>query len=407
MKSRVAFFSLVCVLVCCLAVQSAAAADKVVVDFYYSSSCGSCRIPHENVDAVVEYYFGNGTTPHLFINLKEVGSNVTNRQEMSSRGLSYPSVIINNETRIPRNNITIGNLIRIIDAYLANVTVDEPYDLMVVDIPFFGKVNLSQLSLPVMTLVMATLDSFNPCSFFVLIFLMNLLLYMQSRRRMALVGGVFIFFSGLFYFLFMFILANTLFVTATHIAVVSVIAGLIALSIGVLNIKDFLFVKKGPSLSIPEKKRPTIFKKMRDLVHTTYLPAILTGTLFLAATVNFYELLCTFGFPFVFTTTLAAYQLPLFDYYVYIFVYNMVYVIPLIVIVGLFIVTLGKMKLTQWQGQKLKLMSGLMMCSFGVLFLVNYQLLEEFFTPIILLVLSVGLTAGISFVWEKQLKKDS
>jgi hypothetical protein len=319
--------------------------------------------------------------------------------------VSFPSVVINNETKIPKANITYDFLVTQIDADLKNLSNHEPYNPNILDLPVFGKINLSSFSLPVFTIVLAGLDSFNPCSFFILIFLLNLLLYLRSRRRMLLVGCIFIFFSGFFYYLFMFALFNSLLLTATYIGIISLIAGAIALVIGVLNIKDFFFTKQGPTLSIPEDKRAKTFKQIRQLVKSPSLILMVGGTVVLAVTVNFYELLCTLGFPLVYTSRLAELHLPLLDYYLYLFFYNVVYVIPLIVILLLFTFTLGRTKLSEWQGQQLKLVSGLMIFSFGLCFLFDYTLLENVLTPILLLGLSVLLTLLISFLWKLHKKQ--
>ena len=72
-----------------------------------------------------------------------------------------------------------------------------------VQLPLLGKIDLRTLSLPAFTLVLAGLDSFNPCAFFVLLFLLSLLVHARNRGHMLIIGGTFVFFSGLVYFLFM------------------------------------------------------------------------------------------------------------------------------------------------------------------------------------------------------------
>jgi thiol-disulfide isomerase/thioredoxin len=390
---------LIALLVTALCAMTVIAENQVIVDFYYSTSCGSCKTANQTIDEVLVHYEVNYSGKVLFFK-KEVGSNQTNKNEMRARGVSFPSVVINNETKIPKANITYDFLVTQIDAYIKNLSSHEPYNPNILYLPIFGKVNLSSFSLPIFTVVLAGLDSFNPCSFFILIFLLNLLLYLRSRRRMLLVGCIFIFFSGFFYYLFMFALFNSLLLTATYIGIISVVAGTIALLIGVLNIKDFFFTKQGPTLSIPEEKRVKTFKRIRQLVKSPSLLFMLGGTVVLAVTVNFYELLCTLGFPLVYTSRLTELHLPLFDYYLYLFFYNVVYVIPLIVILLLFTFTLGRTKLSEWQGQQLKLVSGLMIFSFGLCFLFDYTLLENVITPIVLLGMSILLTFLISFLWK-------
>lgn len=56
-------------------------------------------------------------------------------------------------------------------------------------------------------------------------------------------------------------------------------------------------------------KQRDLYSQMRNLVKTPQLFVAIAGTIVLAATVNFYELLCTLGLPLVFTRQLAAYNL--------------------------------------------------------------------------------------------------
>jgi hypothetical protein len=222
---------------------------------------------------------------------------------------------------------------------------------------------------------------------------------------MLLIGSVFIFFSGLFYAIFMVILYNAFYYVLNtglgQIWIITLVAGVVTLTLGALNIKDFFFFKKGASLSIPDAKKPGIFKKMRALVKTQQITAVIIGSVVLAVTVNFYELLCTLALPFVFTEQLALSKLPQIEAYLYIFFYNVVYVIPLIIIVCIFIITLGRRKLSEWHGQLLKLLTGIMLVSFGILFIVDYKILENVLTPILMLLWSLGATTVISFVWKK------
>jgi hypothetical protein len=112
-----------------------------------------------------------------------------------------------------------------------------------VRLPFLGKISASSFSLPVFTIVVAGLDSLNPCAFFVLFFLLSLLLHTHSRQRMVLIGGTFVFFSGLVYFLLMAAWLN-MFLLVGNLPTVTVVAGSVALLISFINIKDFFFFKR-------------------------------------------------------------------------------------------------------------------------------------------------------------------
>ncbi len=255
-----------------------------------------------------------------------------------------------------------------------------------VSIPLLGKVDTMKTSLPVLTLVIAGMDGFNPCAFFVLFLLLSILIYARSRMVMLLIGATFVFFSGLIYFLFMSAWLN-IFLVFGHLKVITLMAGAVALVIAAINIKDFFTLKSGVSLTIPESAKPKLFERTRNLLKKGSLPSMMAGTVVLAVAANAYELLCTAGFPMVYTRALTLHNLPVFQYYLYLVLYNLVYVIPLAVIVVIVTVTLGAKKLTESQGQVLKLISGMMMLSLGVVLLVKPDLLNN-------IVVSSGLLAS-------------
>jgi len=258
-----------------------------------------------------------------------------------------------------------------------------------VHIPIIGTVDAKALSLPVLTLVLAGMDAFNPCAFFVLLFLLSLLVHAKSRTRMAIVGGTFVLFSGLVYFVFMAAWLNV-FLVAGELRVITIIAGLLALTVAALNIKDFFWFKEGPSLSIPESAKPGLFKRMRGIVATGSLGPMLLSTVLLAIVANSYELLCTAGFPMVYTRVRTRARLETWQYYAWLAVYNVIYVIPLLAIVIVFVRTMGARKLSESEGRILKLVSGFMMLGFGLLLLLAPQLLTNPLASILVLVVAVA-----------------
>jgi hypothetical protein len=101
----------------------------------------------------------------------------------------------------------------------------------------------------------------------------------------------------------------------------------------------------------------------------------------------------------VFTRILTLHNLPPLTYYLYLALYNAVYIIPLATIVTMFTVTLGARKLTEWEGRKLKLVSGLMMLFLGMVLLVRPALLNHVAAAAGMLVGALLLSWGIiSFV---------
>jgi hypothetical protein len=274
----------------------------------------------------------------------------------------------------------------------------------IITLPFLGRIDTSKMALPVLTIILAGLDGFNPCAFFVLFTLLSILLYAGSRKRMFLIGGTFVFFSGFVYFLFMSAWLN-IFLLIGEFKIITIIAGITALIIAGINIKDFFFFKKGVSLVIPEKVKPKLFERMRNLLKATSIQSMMMGTIVLAIAANTYELLCTIGFPMVFTRVLTSHGLPTLKYYLYLIFYNVIYVIPLLFIVLVFSITLGAKKLTEWQGQVLKLISGLMMLGLGLVMLISPALLSNIFVAVGLLAVTLASAGIIIFIKKKIIYK--
>ena len=266
-----------------------------------------------------------------------------------------------------------------------------------VNVPFLGQVDAKAFSLPILTLVLAGMDAFNPCAFFVLLFLLSLLVHAKSRARMAIVGGTFVLFSGLVYFVFMAAWLNV-FLIAGELRVITIAAGLVALTVAVLNIKDYFWFKAGPSLSIPDAAKPGLFKRMREVVTSGSIGPMLVSTVLLAIVANSYELLCTAGFPMVYTRALTLAGLQPWQYYAWLAAYNVIYVLPLLAIVTVFTWTMGARKLSESEGRLLKLISGFMMLGFGLMLLLAPNLLTNALASILVLAAAVGASLVVARV---------
>lgn len=266
-------------------------------------------------------------------------------------------------------------------------------DNMDLDLPF--GLSMQGLSLPLTTLVIGALDAFNPCAFFVLLFLLSLLVHSGERWRMLVIGGTFVLVSGLLYFLFMAAWLN-LFLYLGELLWVTRIAALAAILVALLNIKDFYYPKLGPSLSISRQHKPGLFQRMRGLLAGNRLLPLLAGTIVLAVVANSYELLCTSGLPMVYTRILSLNELDGGSYYLYLLLYNLIYIAPLLLIVLLFTYTLGSRKLQALEGGFLKLLSGFMMLGLGLMLLLAPQWLQSFSSSLGVILLSLLLAFLLS-----------
>jgi len=98
--------------------------------------------------------------------------------------------------------------------------------------------------LPILTIVIAGLDGFNPCAMWVLIFLISLLLGMENKKKMWLLGSSFIVTSAAVYFLFLAAWLN-LFLFLGFLIWIRVIIGIVAIGSGVYHLREWYVNKSG------------------------------------------------------------------------------------------------------------------------------------------------------------------
>ena len=260
-----------------------------------------------------------------------------------------------------------------------------------IDIPFLGSIASDEYSLPILTIFIAGMDAFNPCAFFVLLFLLSMMVHSRSRGRMALIGGIFVFFSGAIYFLFMAAWLN-LFIYLGELRLITLLAGAIAVMMALVNIKDYFWFRRGFTLSISDDEKPKLIDRIRQLLRLDSIATVIIATVVLAIVANSYELLCTAGFPMVYTRILTLNSLSTESYYLYLLLYNLVYILPLLIIVILFTVKLGSRKLSEQEGMVLKLLSGVMMLMLGSMLIVAPQLLNNVMAAAAILVIAISVT---------------
>ncbi|MEW5740265.1 MAG: glutaredoxin family protein [Myxococcota bacterium] len=253
-------------------------------------------------------------------------------------------------------------------AAVCSVRADVPCEEGAVEVGPLGTLRLKDVGLPAFTVLLGLLDGFNPCAMWVLLFLLSLLVNLKSRARMMAIAGTFVLVSGLVYFSFMAAWLNVFLLVGLSRAV-QVALGVIAVLVGALNVKEFFAFGVGPSLTIPEAAKPGLYERVRAILRAERLGGALLSVVVLAVLVNFVELLCTAGFPAVYTHALSAQRLPAWQNYGYLALYNLAYVVDDALMVTLAVVTLSRRRLQEKEGRWLKLLSGVVMLALALVLL--------------------------------------
>lgn len=236
-------------------------------------------------------------------------------------------------------------------------------------IPVLGSINPRTFSLPVLTVIIGLLDGFNPCAMWVLLFLISLLLGMEDRKRMILLGSIFIIASGAVYFIFMAAWLHFLLFIGM-IFWIRLIIGAVGIGVGSKNLWDYWKNRKAEGVVCgvsQNKKAQTTFEKIKDIVHRQSLWWSILGIVLLGFSVNLVELACSAGFPAIYTQVLALNNVPLWQKYFFMFGYVIFYMLDDLI---LFIVATVTLK-SRFVGSKFakysNLIGGLLILILGIL----------------------------------------
>jgi cytochrome c biogenesis protein CcdA len=216
----------------------------------------------------------------------------------------------------------------------------------------------------------ALVDSINPCALGVILFLSSALLRVSSRKDLLVkLGGIYIMtvyvvytLSGLGLIWFQYELISKGFAE-----IVGVLVGVLVIVLGLIELKEFFWYGKGISLEITAGHKEKLVKMAENLS--------VIGIVSIGGFVALVELPCTGG-PYLAITALLAKSFNS-QAFIYLLIYNFIFVLPLIVILVMIFFGASTMKLKEWRLGKRKWMNlaaGILMISLGTLLIAYYRL---------------------------------
>ncbi|MFN8444997.1 MAG: thioredoxin family protein [Caldilineaceae bacterium] len=265
-------------------------------------------------------------------------------------------------------------------------------------LPLIGEIDLAAQSLAVSTAVIAFVDGFNPCSVWVLSMLLALTLNTGSRRKVFLVGLVFLLVTSLVYMAFITGLF-TMFSVINFVGWIQIVVALVALVFALVNIKDYFWYKSGLSLTIADEKKPSIYRGMRRVLNASESTwGMIGATVVLAAGVSLVEFSCTAGFPVVWTNLLISQQATIVTFGLLLLLYMLIYQIDELGIFLVAVFTLKSSKLEEKHGRLLKLIGGMLMLALAVVMLVHPAWMDQISSSLIVFAIAFAATGLVLLV---------
>ena len=344
--------------------------DTGTLYFFYGDGCPHCAAAEPFLDELEQKY-------NLNIVSHEVWHNSSNQKIFEEFLVAYN--VPKNSWAVPGffmgsrhvigfdNKDSIGkNIEEMVSQCLSNNCGQKS---SVLRFSIFGKNIEISKNTPMFALgmVLGLADGFNPCTFAILIFLMSYLFTISaSKKRILKLGLVFSLIIFLVYIAIMLGLINILAFVGFRSTGKTVIA-VVLIIMGLINVKDFFWKGKGPSLEIPKFAKPILEK----YIQRATVPAVII----LALILSFVELLCTIGLPLAYVNIMLDKGITGTASFFYIFWYNLFYILPLIAIVLLiyfFVLETEKAEHYRLKLRKyMKVIGGLLMLGLAVLMLLG------------------------------------
>ena len=216
-----------------------------------------------------------------------------------------------------------------------------------------------QLTIP-LVVASALVDSINPCAFSVLIFLLITIVAIENRRRILMVGGVYI--AAVFVF---YLLSGAGLFSLVHLsgfsAVLSLVGATVAIVLGLVNVIDVIKNKDDFILGIPASKK--------EMIERYISGASLPAAFVLGVLVGIFELPCTGGI-YLAILGLMSRSYTVMEGLPYLVLYNIVFVLPLVFILLLVTFGISPQRANEWRvmhRRKLRFIVGVAMIVIGII----------------------------------------
>jgi len=252
---------------------------------------------------------------------------------------------------------------------IAEVTNGTSQTTSQVNLPFFGKVEAKSISLPLLAIVLGTLDGFNPCAMWVLLLLISMLFHLEEQWKKWFLGSIFLLTTAIMYLMFMVSWLNITLLFGT-ISTLRWLIGALAIGGGGFNLYRYFTTEPGCEV-IDDRKRKKISVRIRQIFSQPVFVLASLGVMALAISVNLVELICSAGLPVLFTQVLSLNQLSGFEYGVYMLLYLAMFIADDVIIFALAMKTSQVSGISTKYARTAHLVGGILMILLGILMVIK------------------------------------
>ncbi len=199
------------------------AADKYNIYLFYGDGCPHCAEEEEFLDSYLGVY------DNVELVKYEVWNSAENREllvkvqdELNNHASGVPYLVIGEKVIVGysegihdkqikealKKYISKNNAVDVVKSINEGNHIEkekeDPKEEKKYNIPILGTINAKNISLPLLAVTLGLVDGFNPCAMWILIFLISMLIGLKDKKKLILLGSIFLITSGLVYFVLMF-----------------------------------------------------------------------------------------------------------------------------------------------------------------------------------------------------------
>ena len=334
---------------------------KIHFYLFYSSTCPHCHSERNFIEDELKNLYGDRVVFYEY-DVSEYSTlydQVVNYYGYTGGGV--PFTVIGDKYYVGFADSFKSIFINKLDSYIEGKEKKTTFDL-----PIIGEVDAFSLSIPMVGVLLGLLDGFNPCALWILLFLINIMIGLKDRKKMFVLGSVFLFTSGLVYFLSMLGISFAL-----DLATVTWIQkgiGIVAIVAGILQLKKWYETREDTGCHVVDtKKRKKILGKVQGIIKEKNLWFALIGIVTLAVSVNLVELACSLGFPAIYSEILSINNIHGVLRILYLLLYCFCYMLDDFIIFIIAVATFSVKGISNKYNKYISIISGVLMLLMGLL----------------------------------------
>ena len=343
--------------------------NKVNLYLFKDKTCPHCKKETEWLKSIESDY-----KDYLNIYYFELNGNKENQEKyfiatetMNVNTNSIPFTVIGEKTFVGFSDTIKSNIENAIKDYIG-----EDINKNHMNLPIFGDVNVKSISLPLVAVILGFIDGFNPCAMWILLFLINLFINFNNKKKAWILGFTFLLVSALVYFISM-LGINIVISKIIKINWLKMSIAIFILVAGLLNLKKYLKTRKDSAgcTVVNDQKRKTLITRMKKILNSKSFIISILGMIVLATSVNLIELTCSLGFPTTFTGILSINNVTGLIRIIYLLIYILFYMIDDLLVFTISMFTLEATGITNKYNKLCTLVSSIIMILMGTLLLIK------------------------------------